>query len=311
MTRRIAGAPITWGVCEVPGWGHQLSPDRVLSEMADLGLEATELGPDGFLPTDPAELRELLASHGLTLVGGFIPVVLHDRTAWADTRPDVERRLTTLAAGGGEVAVVAAATGRHGYEGSIALTADEWATLAETVADLAEMARERGVRAAIHPHHGTAITGPDSIERLLDISDIDLCLDTGHILVGGGDPVALAKAAPSRVAHVHLKDVDAGLAAKVRSNELGYHAAVAAGMYRPLGEGDVDLASIIGSVEDAGFAGWYVLEQDVVLTAAPAPRTGPYEAAASSRRFLARFPPPKTAERTGASAPSIGKEGRT
>lgn len=311
MTRRIAGAPITWGVCEVPGWGHQLSPDRVLSEMADLGLQATELGPDGFLPTDPGELRELLASHGLTLVGGFIPVVLHDRTAWAEARPEVERRLQTLAAGGAEVAVVAAASGSHGYEGSIDLTADEWATLAETAAELTEMAQERGLRTAIHPHHGTAVAGPDSIERLLDNSESDLCLDTGHILIGGGDPVAVAKAAPNRVVHVHLKDVDASLAAKVRSNELGYHAAVAGGMYRPLGEGDVDLASIIGSVEGAGFTGWYVLEQDAVLTTTPAPQTGPYEAASASRRFLTTFPPPKTAERTGASAPSIGKEGKT
>ncbi len=74
---RVAGAPITWGVCEVPAWGHRMEPDRVLSEMASIGMRATELGPAGFLPTDPSALQEVLRSHGLRLVGGFVPVVLH------------------------------------------------------------------------------------------------------------------------------------------------------------------------------------------------------------------------------------------
>ena len=69
---RVAGAPISWGVCEVPGWGHQLTPDRVLTEMREVGLVATEFGPDGFLPDAPAEKAKVLAAHGLTAVGGFV-----------------------------------------------------------------------------------------------------------------------------------------------------------------------------------------------------------------------------------------------
>src|SRR6266536_886208 len=75
---KIAGAPISWGVCEVPGWGYQLSPARVLTEMAQVGLAATEFGPDGFLPADPAVMAEFLAARHLTAVGGFTPVVLHE-----------------------------------------------------------------------------------------------------------------------------------------------------------------------------------------------------------------------------------------
>src|ERR1700757_3431629 len=75
---KVAGAPIAWGVCEVPGWGHQLRAERVLSEMRAAGLSATELGPEGYLPSEPAQLSALLASHGLTCVGRFAPVVLHD-----------------------------------------------------------------------------------------------------------------------------------------------------------------------------------------------------------------------------------------
>ena len=92
-TLKIAGAPISWGVCEVPGWGYQLSPQRVLAEMRDLGLAATELGPEGFLPSDPDELSALLDSYGLSCVGTFAPVLLHDagHDPLPGSRPDIRR----------------------------------------------------------------------------------------------------------------------------------------------------------------------------------------------------------------------------
>src|SRR4029453_7923247 len=77
MSGRIAGAPISWGVCEVPGWGYQLSPERVLQEMRDVGLVATELGPEGFLPSAPDAMAQTLSRHDLHAVGGFTPLLLH------------------------------------------------------------------------------------------------------------------------------------------------------------------------------------------------------------------------------------------
>ena len=88
---RIAGAPISWGVCEVPGWGYQLGPDRVLAEMGQVGLTATELGPDGFLPAQPDAMTRVLDHHGLRAVGGFTPLLLH--VAAHDPVPEVERLL--------------------------------------------------------------------------------------------------------------------------------------------------------------------------------------------------------------------------
>ena len=73
---RLAGAPISWGACEVPGWGVMPDPESVLSEMAELGIRGTELGPPGFLPDEPGALADMLRRHGLTLVGGFVPLVL-------------------------------------------------------------------------------------------------------------------------------------------------------------------------------------------------------------------------------------------
>src|SRR5215475_7525795 len=77
VDERVGGAPISWGVCEAPGWGHELPPERVLGEMRELGLRATELGPTGYLGQDPADVRAVLARYQLRLIGGFLPVPMH------------------------------------------------------------------------------------------------------------------------------------------------------------------------------------------------------------------------------------------
>src|SRR5215475_9822630 len=93
---RLAAAPISWGVCEVPGWGLQLEPDRVLAEMHELGVAATEAGPDGYLGS-VSEARATLARHGLELVGGFLPVVLHDPGQLEATLAKVRRTAALFA----------------------------------------------------------------------------------------------------------------------------------------------------------------------------------------------------------------------
>ncbi len=121
---------------------------------------------------------------------------------------------------------------------------------------------------------------------MLEGAALPLCLDTGHLLIGGTDPAALAKEVPGRVAHVHLKDVDAALAERVRAGELTYTDAVRQGLYRPLGQGDVDIAGIVSALEGAGYRGWYVMEQDTILDAEPAPGAGPLGAVQSSLTYL-------------------------
>ena len=110
----------------------------------------------------------------------------------------------------------------------------------------------RSARSA-HPHVGTMVENRAEVERVLAGSTIPLCLDTGHLLIGGTDPLELARQVPDRIAHAHLKDVDAALAAKVQSGELSYTEAVGAGMYAPLGAGDVDIAGIVKMLEDNGY----------------------------------------------------------
>jgi inosose dehydratase len=267
MADRIAGAPISWGVCEVPGWGHQLPADLVLSQMSELGLAATEFGPDGFLPESPAEKVATLRRHGLAAVGQFVPLVLHD--PGHDPLPELEAAMVDLVAASASTVVIAAATGAEGYDDRPELDDTGWSTLLANLDRLAAAAATRGLVATLHPHVGTMVETGAETDRVLAGSRVGLCLDTGHLLIGGGDPVRVAREHPGRIAHTHLKDVRLDLARQVRSGALTYTEAVAAGLYVPLGQGDVDIAAIVSALEDSGYGGWYVLEQDTILPGVP------------------------------------------
>ena len=288
---RLAGAPITWGVCEVPGWGWQLGAERVLGEVSGLGLRAIELGPRGFLPDDPREVARTLRRHDLRLASGFLPAVLHRPASRAATRGLVAAAAETLSAAGADLLVLAAelGNGTAGYDRSAELSDQQWKALLEGLDAAREAAAGHGLPLALHPHYGTAVERPDHVERILAGSDVALCVDTGHLLVGGNDPVDVVRAANGRIIHVHFKDVDAALASRVRAGELGYRDAVARGLYQPLGDGDVDLAGVVSLLEAAGYDGWYVLEQDVVLETEPAAGDGPAASAARSVHYLTRI----------------------
>ncbi len=263
----VAGAPVSWGLCEVPGWGYQMSAHRVLREMHEVGLRATEFGPPHFLPEDRGHAKELLADHGMAAVGGFAPIVLHDPNH--DPVAEFRSFLAGCRAAGADTMVIAAATGTDGYDRRPELTDGGWRALVDNLATAEMLAADSGINAVLHPHIGTMIEVPDEIHRLLDRSSIPLCLDTGHLLVAGGNPVELARQAGDRVAHVHLKDVDLGLAQRVQSGDIAYSSAVREGMYLPLGDGDVDLEELIHQLGCYFYTGWYVLEQDTMLGGAP------------------------------------------
>ncbi|HKT58870.1 MAG TPA: TIM barrel protein [Gemmatimonadales bacterium] len=286
LAPRVAGAPITWGVCEVPDWGCQLGRDRVLEEAAGLGLRAIELGPQGFLPNEPHLVKRALEPYDLTLVAGFVPAVLHRRGVQDEVLQATAAAVDTLAGAGATVLVLAAELGNGGYERSAELSEPEWAVLLDGLERVREVAAGRGLEVALHPHHGTAIERPHHVERVLSGSAISLCLDTGHLMVGGADPVEVTRAAKGRIAHVHLKDVNASLSEQVRRGEVGYRQAVAGGLYRPLGEGDAGIDRVLALLEGWGYAGWYVLEQDVVLSREPPAGAGPV---VSARRSLDYF----------------------
>jgi len=263
-----------------------MTPGRVLSEMRSLGLRATELGPEGFLPN--ASARTLLEDHEMELVAGFVPAVLHDEAERRLGLDAVAGSADVIAGLGGRTLVLAASAGREGYEVTDRLRPDEWSELGRGLRRVQELAAERGLQVALHPHHGTVVERPEDVERVLDISEVGLCLDTGHVMVGRGDPLALARGAATRVTHVHLKDVSAALAERVAAGALGYRDAVREGLYRPLGDGDLDVAAVVRALEESGYDGWYVLEHDEVLDHEPEDGSGPIQDTRRSLAFLER-----------------------
>ena len=268
--RRLAGAPISWGVCEVPGWGRQLPAERVLAEMAGLGLTATELGPIGYLPLEPAALRARLDAHGLALVGGFVPLVLHEP---ALDLAAAERVAAAMAAAGADV-FVGAVVMDAGWSAPEPLDAARHARLAAHLAVVAERVRAEGLRFALHPHAGTLVETAADVDRLLAATDVGWCLDTGHLLIGGADPVAFVREHGDRVVHVHLKDVDGDVAARYRAGGLTLMGATQAGLFRPLGQGDARIPEVLEHLDAYGYEHWLVLEQDAALAGEEPPAGG-------------------------------------
>jgi inosose dehydratase len=251
--------------------------------MREVGLTATELGPDGFLPADPEQRAQVLDGHALHALGGFTPLLLH--VPGHDPLPEAGRVLDGYAAAGASVLVLSAASGAEGYDARPALDEQGWRTLLTNLDRIDALATERGVSAVLHPHVGTMVENGEEVQRVLAGSSVSLCLDTGHLLIGGTDPAELARQAPERIAHTHMKDVDAATAAKVRDGSLTYTEAVRQGMYRPLGAGDVDVPAIVGALRARGYDGWYVLEQDTILTGEPDGR-GPLDDVWTSAEHL-------------------------
>jgi len=270
MLQRLAGAPISWGVCEVPGWGLELQPDRVLSEMREIGLAATELGPVDYLPPDPPALAALLWEHDLRLVGGFVPLVLHD-PAQADAAIAATHESASLMGGAGATEFISAMVASPDWAPRFELDDAGWSHASELLARIEDIVAEYGMKQALHPHLGTMLERPDDVKQILDRVEVGWCFDTGHLMIGGYDPLEFLADARDQIRHVHLKDVILELTQPVLEGEQSIMEGVQKGMFCPVGRGDVPIAEIVMSLEQSGYDGWYTLEQDVALTSGEPP----------------------------------------
>jgi inosose dehydratase len=283
---RVQSAPISWGICEVPGWGAMLPTPRVLAEMSAMGMTATELGAPGFLPTDPDEVKAVLAEYGMTLMGGFTPVVLHD-PAQRQATIDSATATAKLFQRAGATKFVSAVVQDWDWAIPRPLTVDEQKHMAEMFRVIDDICEEHGLQQVLHSHVQTVVETKDDINRVLDTCDVNFCLDTGHMAIGGQDPVAFAKEAMERVGHVHLKDVRLDMVPPVLRREVTLMAATQAGLFTPLGQGDVDILGVVETLEAAGYGGWYVIEQDTAITdGLPAEGEGPITQVRTSMQYL-------------------------
>mgnify|MGYP000927182114 FL=1 len=283
---RVASAPISWGICEVPGWGKMLSTNRVLSEMAQLGLAGTELGAPGFLPTNPDEIDAILEEHKLKLLGGFTPVVVHD-PAERDATMKYVRKTIELFKKTGATQLVSSPVYTWNWDTPVALTNDEIKHMFKVLDEITLMCKDHGISNVLHPHLMTVVETKSDVERVLDGCDVDWCLDSGHLAIGGVDILEFAKAAFDRIGHVHLKDVDLSRAPSVLNRSQSIMQGVQDGLFTVLGKGDVPIIELVTFLENNGYQGWYVIEQDMAITGdLPAPGTGPIELVGESLAYL-------------------------
>jgi inosose dehydratase len=264
MHLELAAGPVSWGVdfADDPGnppWSE------VLDGIRDCGLRALELGPLGYLPTDGAALREELARRRLDVVGSFVFDDLHEPARRDATIAHAERVCRWVARSGGELLVVidrpsaqrAATAGRN--ELARRLSPRRWSAMMETIDRVAALARRHGLRPVLHHHAGSCIEFADELEAALDATEIDLCLDTGHALYAGIDPVELISRYGRRIGHLHLKDLDRRL---LQDGAPGYWANVARGVFCPIGAGTLDLRGIVDALRVLGYRGFATIEQD-------------------------------------------------
>ena len=283
---RMATAPISWGICEVPGWGHQLPVGRVLGEMAELGFPATELGSDGYLPTEPVELKAALAPHGLGLLAAFVPLILHEPTEADETLRRAEEMATLLVATGATYFNTAPVT-TYDWGPRVELTNVQWDHVMVMFDRIEQVTSAHGLVQVLHPHVGTIVETKDEVARVLNGCGVLFVLDTAHLAVGGYDPVDFVTHNAKRVGLVHIKDTTMAVSDRLNAGEVSLMEAVQEGIFPPVGDGDLDLDTVIEHLERSGFDGWYVLEQDVAITGAkPELGFGPIEGVRKSVNYL-------------------------
>lgn len=294
MDIRVGNAPVSWGVYEA----DRPNPPfvRVLDAIAAAGYQGTELGPYGYLPTEPAALGRELASRKLGLGSSFVALPLEDagqRQKSVQRALEVGRLLATQ--GVGEVIIADDEDFSRAKKAGRIRPADGWSKDAweEAAATLHAVAKALGdelkMRVVVHHHAGTFIETSEEIERLLSETDpelVNLLLDTGHAVYGGADPLELLSRHGRRVRYVHFKDVKPSELERVRKTDIPMAEAWKRGVFCPLGQGMVDFPKVVERLRSLGYRGWAIVEQDVVPDEKGRFEPEPTKSALESRRHL-------------------------
>jgi len=270
-TLRLGTAPDSWGVWFASDT-HQVTWDVYLNEIARVGYVFTELGPQGYMPQDPEQLKDELAQRNLTVCGGTVFAGLHKGAeALAKARADFGREARLLAAVGAEYLVHLPEQYTDMRTGAATEPADidpgQWENLVSGTGELAKyLFEEFGVRLVFHPHVDTHVDTQVRIERFLSDTDpqfVNLCLDTGHIAYCEGHNIEIVQRFPDRITYVHLKSVDPAVRAQAIARKLPLSEAVKLGVMcePPYGEPDMPpLLEVLGGLDREIFT---VIEQDL------------------------------------------------
>jgi inosose dehydratase len=275
---------VCWGASDVLGWGHQLDPERVLSEAAAVGEGAITAGPPGFLPDRSDQAKPLLRRHRLQVIAGQVDAILHHHDIRGSELAHIDGHAQWLSAIGAETLILSAIPQRRGgTQHGIVLNNAEWAHLLHSIGSVQHVCARHKVQLAFQPRFGSTIQGPEDIERLLVGSDAGICLDLGHLILAGADPIEVLEIGAGRILHVQLNDVDRELTNEVREQGEDYVEAVAMGLFKPLGEGIAKVDRVVEELRRSKYRGWYTLRQETRL---PSPEDRPLGGISRSLEYL-------------------------
>jgi inosose dehydratase len=285
---KLANAPTSWGI-EAPLKPSYPTWLQVLDEVAAAGYAGIELGPFGFLPTDPDVLHDALSARDLALVAGTVMEAFHDPSETSRTISLTDQIARVLASQSATllVAIFSIISPREETAGrtadAVRLSAEELGVAIQTLRRVTATAADHGVTTVLHAHAGTHLEFADEIQLLADkLPDTAFCVDTGHAAYAGIDAAEWIEALGNRLVYVHLKDVDPAVLAEARAKKLGFTDAVGAGIFSVLGEGVSDLTEIFAALVRIQYRGWLTVEQDRMLGSS----STPLQRAVSSREFL-------------------------
>ena len=296
MAMRVGNAPVSWAVYEA----HLPNPPfgLILDQIAAAGYEGTELGPFGYLPTDPKALARELSARGLALGSSFVPLPLEDASRREESVEAALRVGRLLQTQGVAEVILAddedpgrkAIAGRVPKDGSAGWTNAQWGEVALTVNAVARALKDAlGMRVVMHHHAGTFIETPEEVARFLGDTDGDvvgLLLDTGHYAYGGGDSLDCVKRHGDRIRYVHLKDARGAELDLIRKTDVDMDTAWRRGVFCPLGEGVVDFPAVVDALRERAYSGWLIVEQDIVPGPDGRLNPDPFESAKASRAYL-------------------------
>ncbi len=290
----VGSAPDSWGVW-FPEDPIQTPYSRFLDEVAASGYKWIELGPFGYLPTDPEQLSDELASRDLKLSAGTVFEHLHQSespgdSAWNSVWKQIEDVAKLTAAVGGKHVVVIPEMWRDPSSGAVLedrnLTTEQWQQKTNGMNELGKAMFEKyGVRAQYHPHADSHVDTEENIYRFLDGTDgefVNLCLDTGHISYCGGDNIAIIERAPERIGYLHLKQVDPEVQAKVIAEDLPFGEAVKLGAMTEPPRGIPDMPPLLAAIDKLGVDVFAIVEQDMY----PCEVDAPLPIAKRTRQYL-------------------------
>ena len=277
MAFKLGNAPCSWGTIENTS-GERVGYAQMLDELSQAGFEGTELGDLGYMPSDPEKLREALDKRGLELIASWVTVRLYDE---AHHTAGVERAVKVaklLAEVGGQHCTINVGddhstvqerfynTGRIKPEHG--LSEAGWQVYIEGINKVADAVRsETGLRTALHPHGSTYVETPAEIDEFLNRTDsekVGIVFDTGHYMLGGGDPVAGVRKYGERIWLMHFKDFNPEVIPVAIEKNLNYQEMIGEGMFSELGTGAVDFPAVLEAMNEVGYSGWIVVEQDVL-----------------------------------------------